>query len=101
MFGADQNPSVWPGAIWKELMLQPTIIKLYFELHLKVRHVSELAYHTLNCLMQLSSLNGSTMTKKENCVGCLNYLCHFLLKPMLFFPPVVLANALEDLLKST
>ena len=44
-----------------------------------MRHDSELAHHTLNCLVQLSSLNGSAMTKKENRVGYLvNYLSHFL-----------------------
>ena len=69
VFEADQNPSLRPGATWKELILQPTIVELFFELHLKVRHDSELAHHTLNCLVQLSSLNGSAMTKKENRVG--------------------------------
>ena len=37
VFEADQNPSLRPGATWKELILQPTIVELFFELHLKVR----------------------------------------------------------------
>ena len=36
VFEADQNPSLRPGATWKELILQPTIVELFFELHLKV-----------------------------------------------------------------
>ena len=41
VFEADQNPSLRPGATWKELVLQPTIVELFFELHLKVRGSAE------------------------------------------------------------
>ena len=40
VFEADQNPSLRPGATWKELILQPTIVELFFELHLKVYRVT-------------------------------------------------------------
>ena len=44
-----------------------------------MRHDSELAHHTLNCLIQLSSLNGSVMAKKEARLEYLsNYLREFL-----------------------
>ncbi len=54
-------------------------MRLVLQLHLKIRHDSELAHHTLNCLIQLSSLNGSVMTKKETRLEYLsNYLRSFL-----------------------
>ena len=95
-----------------------------FQLHMKVRHDSELAHHTLNCLIQLSSLNGSVMSKKESRLEYLsNYLRHFLgllarlkelgsiqpmealgcsnivRKLMLFYPPSLLINIESELLQ--
>ena len=93
-----------------------------FQLHLKVRHDSELCHHTLNCLIQLSSLNGSVMTKKEARIEYLvNYVTAFLSmleslgsiqpmealgcsnivrKIMLFFPPSILINLPQPLLEA-
>ena len=45
----------------------------------QIRHDAELSHHSLNCLTQLSSLNGSVMTKKETRQEYLaNFLKHFL-----------------------
>lgn len=52
---------------------------LRFQLHLKIRHDSELSHHTLNCLIQLASLNGSVMAKREIRLQYLaNYITAFL-----------------------
>ena len=37
VFEADQNPSLRPGAGWKDIILQPSVVQLFFGLHLKVR----------------------------------------------------------------
>ena len=98
---------------------------LIFQLHMKIRHSEELAHHTLNCLIQLSSLNGSVMTKKETRVEYLGaYVTEFLgfvnhlkqlgsIRPMealgcsnivrkliLFFPPNLMVGLPEGLLQS-
>ena len=128
VFESDQNPSLRPGATWKETIFDPTIPQLFFDLHMRVRHDSELSHHTINCLVQLSSLNGTVMTKKENRLEYLtNYVSHFLgfitnlektgsilpmealgcsniyRKIMLFFPPSLQINLpgpiLEEYLK--
>ncbi len=124
VFESDQNPSLRPGPTWKELILEPAIVELFFQLHLKVRHDAELSHHALNCLVQLSSLNGATMSKKEHRLAYLvNYVGNFLgmidslkalgsIKPMealgcsnivrklmLFFPPSILSTMPEELLK--
>ena len=128
VFESDQNPSLRPGATWKETIFDPTIPQLFFDLHMRVRHDSELSHHTINCLVQLSSLNGTVMTKKENRLEYLtNYVNHYLAfianlaktgsilpmealgcsnifrKIMLFFPPSLQINlpahVLEEYLK--
>jgi len=75
VFETDQNPSLRPGAPWKDVVLDPEIAKMFFELHMKVRHDSELSHHTMNCLVQLASLNGNVMSSKE---VRLRYLANFL-----------------------
>jgi hypothetical protein len=97
---------------------------IVFQLHLKVRHDSELAHHSMACLVQLSSLNGSVLSKKEDRLQYLaNYLTHFLRllqrlgqagsiqpnealgcsniirKVMLFFPPSILTSLHPQLLE--
>ena len=124
VFEADQNPSLRPGASWKETILNPQIPELFFELHLKVRHDSELAHHSMACLVQLSSLNGFVFAKKEDRLNYLtNYLTQFMKflqglgqsgtiqpneslgcsnivrKIMLFFPPAILTNLHPQLLE--
>lgn len=123
VFESDQNPSLRPGAPWKDTIMDHQVSKLFFELHMKVRHDSELAHHTMACLVQLSSLNGSVMINKEARLEYLtNYITNFLTlqqqlreagsiqpnealgcsniirKIMLFFPPSVLINLHPQLL---
>ena len=91
---------------------------------MKVRHDSELAHHSMACLVQLSSLNGYVFAKKEDRLNYLsNYLQHLLQllqglgqsgaiqanealgisniirKVMLFFPASILTNLHPQLLE--
>ena len=124
VFESDQNPSLRPGASWKDPILNPQIPQLFFELHMKVRHDAELAHHSMACLVQLSSLNGYVFAKKEDRLNYLsNYLTHFMQllhqlqesgnltpnealaisnivrKVMLFFPASILTNLHPQLLE--
>ena len=59
--------------------MKKTYASCFFQLHMKVRHDSELAHHSLACLVQLSSLNGYVFAKKEDRLNYLsNYLQHLL-----------------------
>ena len=61
------------------MILNPEISKLFFELHMKVRHDSELSHHTMNCLVQLASLNGNVMSGRDTRLRYLtNFLTHLL-----------------------
>ena len=46
---------------------------------MKVRHDSELSHHTMNCLVQLASLNGNVMSGRDTRLRYLtNFLTHLL-----------------------
>ena len=78
VFESDQNPSLRPGAAWKEVMLDPSLVSFFFDLHWRVRSEDVISHHTLNCLVQLASLNGQTMNTKELRLQYLsNYISSF------------------------
>ena len=37
VFESDQNPSLRPGAAWKEVMLEPSLVSFFFDFHWRVR----------------------------------------------------------------
>ena len=45
VFEADQNPSLRPGAAWKEVMLEPTLVSFFFDLHWRVRADDIISHH--------------------------------------------------------
>ena len=65
VFESDQNPSLRPGAAWKDIMLDPSLVAFFFDLHWRVRVSPTIAHHTLSCLVQLASLNGQTLNGKN------------------------------------
>ena len=124
VFEADQNPSLRPGAAWKEVMLEPSLVSFFFDLHWRVREDDIISHHTLNCLVQLASLNGQTMNTKELRLQYLsNYISGFstlvtnitasgnvvakealglsamIRKLILFYPPSILVMVQQELLQ--
>ena len=124
VFESDQNPSLRPGAAWKEVMLDPTLVSFFFDLHWRVRSDDIISHHTLNCLVQLASLNGQTMNTKELRLQYLsNYISSFsslvtnitasgnvaakealglsamIRKLILFYPPSILVMVQQELLQ--
>jgi len=124
VFESDQNPSLRPGAAWKDVMLDPGLVSFFFDLHWRVRTEESIAHHSLNCLVQLASLNGQTMNSKELRLQYLsNYLTSFssmvdsisatgrlpakealglsavIRKLILFYPPSVLVSLAQPLLQ--
>ena len=143
VFESDQNPSLRPGAAWKEVsnntisglnntsschslqvMLDPSLVSFFFSLHWRVREDDIISHHTLNCLVQLASLNGQTMNTKELRLQYLsNYITGFstlvtnitasgnvaakealglsamIRKLILFYPPSILVMVQQELLQ--
>jgi len=65
VFESDQNPSLRPGAAWKDIMLDPSLAAFFFDLHWRVRVSPTISHHTVGCLIQLASLNGQTLNGKN------------------------------------
>lgn len=50
---------------WKDIILDPQVVELFFHLHWKIRDNPQLTHCTLNCLSQLASLSGPVMSDVE------------------------------------
>lgn len=75
----EQSPSLRLGIKWEGVILDPNVIKLLFEIYWKVRDIPDLQRQTATCLVQLSTVYGSIMNKKENKLKFfVNYFNNFL-----------------------
>ncbi|OWF40176.1 Exportin-4 [Mizuhopecten yessoensis] len=57
-FEMNQNIPLKPNEKWRDTLMDKTVLILFFKIHRKVRHNSEMAHHSTQCLTQLASLNG-------------------------------------------
>lgn len=57
-FESTQNIILRPNDTWRDTLLNDDLMQLLFRVHKKVRHNSEMAHHSLQCLTQLASLSG-------------------------------------------
>jgi hypothetical protein len=65
------------GGVWSWLTYDNLLV--YPQIHWKVRENPQLAHHSLNCLVQLASLNGTVFADKDVRVQYLaNYMQNFL-----------------------
>ena len=53
VFESDQNPSLRPGASWKDTILNTQIPQLFFELHLKVSSIQHFKYYIITKSRQI------------------------------------------------
>ncbi|KAM3720138.1 Exportin-4 [Dirofilaria immitis] len=58
-----------PPESWKAIFQSDEFLRLFFELHKRVRHSETLCTHSMNCLIQLSSLMGPVLTDNESFVS--------------------------------
>ncbi|XP_071113997.1 exportin-4-like [Haliotis cracherodii] len=64
-FSINQNITLKPNASWRDTLLDPTVLGLFFKIYDKVRHNSEMAHHASQCLSQLASLNGQIFSDEK------------------------------------
>ncbi|EJD74821.1 hypothetical protein LOAG_17920 [Loa loa] len=55
-----------PPESWKTIFQSDEFLRLFFEVHKRVRHSEMLCIHSMNCLIQLSSLMGPVLTDSES-----------------------------------
>lgn len=58
IYESDTAPALRLSSIWRDTILQPELLSLFFEIHMYVRSNPELANPSLTCLVQLASLSG-------------------------------------------
>ncbi|KAH9500213.1 Exportin-4 [Bulinus truncatus] len=71
---SNPNASLKPPAGWKDVLLEKSTLSLFFRIHQKARFNSEMAHHSLQCLVQLASLNGIVFTEET----CHQYLTQYI-----------------------
>ncbi|XP_073971711.1 exportin-4-like isoform X1 [Rhodnius prolixus] len=79
VYDAEQFPSLKLTAQWKDLIQNRNVVNLYFDVYWKIRYNPQLSHHSLSCLSQLASLNGPTLTDREQRIAYFtNYIQSFL-----------------------
>ena len=63
-----ENPVLQPAIDWKEVLLDGDVITIFLEMHLCIRATNDdkLIHYSLQCINQLSSLNGPIILNAEN-----------------------------------
>lgn len=62
----EQSPPLRLGIKWEGIILDPEVIKMFFDIYWKVRDLKDVQRRGATCLVQLSTVYGSIMNKKEN-----------------------------------
>ncbi|CAH0399870.1 unnamed protein product [Chilo suppressalis] len=55
---SDSAPPLRLSLSWRDTIMQPELLALFFEIHMYVRSNPELANHSMTCLVQLASVSG-------------------------------------------
>lgn len=78
VYQADQAPALRLSANWRDVMYNPQLIPLMFQVYWQVRDEDKLACHALACLVQLATLNGGIIIDNSHCQYLSNYIDNFL-----------------------
>ncbi|CAH1119298.1 unnamed protein product [Phaedon cochleariae] len=65
VYESDASPALKLTNTWSEVILNPDLLPLMFQIYWKVRDSDQLAHHSLNCLVQLASLTGTILYSDE------------------------------------
>lgn len=64
-FESDDSPNLRLTSMWRDVILDPAVVPLFFTMYWKVRSNPQLAHHARTCLVQLASLNGVIMQNPD------------------------------------
>lgn len=64
-YESGNNPSLKLTSYWRDVVLDPALLDLFFSLYWKIRNNPQLAYYARNCLVQLASLYNGVFSNKE------------------------------------
>ncbi|EZA56944.1 Exportin-4 [Ooceraea biroi] len=73
------NPPLTLSSVWRDVILDPIVLNVFFMVYLKIRNNLQIAHHAMNCLVQLASLHGTVMFSEHDKLKYLtNYMERFL-----------------------
>lgn len=65
VYESDPAPALRLNGMWKDVMFDPQFLPLMFQTYWKVRNEEQIAHHAMSCLVQLATLNGAVMWRKD------------------------------------
>lgn len=121
IYECEQPSSLRLSNQWKDIMLNPDLLRLFFTVHWNVRQYPDMLQSSLNCIMQLASLNGPVLASRDERIQyAAKFMENFLelvsnieiidqealgisctlRKLITFFPPALLVGVPDELLRS-
>lgn len=88
IYESDCAPALRLSLNWRDTIMQPELLALFFEIHMYVRSNPELANPSLTCLVQLASLNGAVVSANNPKQQYLENYVNSFLNMMNYIQPV-------------
>ncbi|XP_050536237.1 exportin-4-like isoform X2 [Daktulosphaira vitifoliae] len=79
IYNSENSPSLKLGSEWRDVIINPNTVNLYFHIYWLVRNNPQFSHHCMNCLVQLSSISGNIwVDMNERMKYMKNYLDNFI-----------------------
>ncbi|XP_060801422.1 exportin-4-like [Amyelois transitella] len=88
IYDCDTPPALRLSMNWKDTIMQPELLALFFEIHMYVRSNPDLAGPSLTCLVQLASLSGVVVSIRNFKQQYLENYVNSFLNMMAYIQPV-------------
>ncbi|XP_052755265.1 exportin-4-like [Galleria mellonella] len=88
IYESDTAPALRLSLNWRDTIMQPELLSLFFEIHMYVRSNPDLASPSLTCLVQLASLSGVVVSASNLKQQYLENYVNSFLNMMVYIQPV-------------
>ncbi|KAF9422621.1 hypothetical protein HW555_001825 [Spodoptera exigua] len=88
IYESDTAPALRLSLSWRDTIMQPELLALFFEIHMYVRSNPDLASPSLTCLVQLASLSGVVVSASNLKQQYLENYVNSFLNMMAYIQPV-------------
>ncbi|XP_075975380.1 exportin-4-like [Anticarsia gemmatalis] len=88
IYESDTAPALRLSLNWRDTIMQPELLALFFEIHMYVRSNPDLASPSLTCLVQLASLSGAVVSANNPKQQYLENYVNSFLNMMVYIQPV-------------
>ncbi|CAB3226668.1 unnamed protein product [Arctia plantaginis] len=88
IYESDMAPALRLSLNWRDTIMQPELLALFFEIHMYVRSNPDLAGPSLTCLVQLASLSGGVVSNPSPKQQYLENYVNGFLNMMMYIQPI-------------